>query len=141
MSWIKTRIQKNRVFLAGDAAGLTNPVTFAGIYSAIASGKTAAECIISHAYARKQNALDNYGIKIRKAVYSHVSIRNIARHCYGFPAKVLDFIGEYFDGRDYRSKDYMRFIKLALKTPEIFGSILPLLTHRQLLRNHRDDIW
>jgi digeranylgeranylglycerophospholipid reductase len=141
MSWIKKSIHKSRIFLAGDAAGLTNPVTFAGIYSAIASGKAAAGSIVRYSYSRRQEALDAYPGKIKQAIYSDKSIRSIAGRCYKFPPEVLDFIGEYFDGRDFRTKDYLKFIKLALKTPVIFGSLFPLFSHRQLLKKHRDDIW
>jgi digeranylgeranylglycerophospholipid reductase len=141
MHWIKKTVQKQRVFLIGDAAGLTNPVTFAGIYSAIASGKTAAESIINYSCCLKQEALDAYPKKLKQVVHSDKSIRNIAKYCYKFSQEILDFIGDYFDGRDYRTKDYLKFIKLALKTPSVFGSIFPLIAHRQLLRNHGDDIW
>ena len=137
VSWIKQRIQENRVFLTGDAAGLTNPVTFAGIYSAIASGRTAAESVVNF----KADPPGSYNKRLKQAVYLDNSIKNISTHCYSFHPDVLNFIGEYFEGRDYRTKDYLKFLRLSLKTLRIFSSIFPLLNHRQLLKNHRDDIW
>jgi digeranylgeranylglycerophospholipid reductase len=141
MQWIKKCIYKNKTFLVGDAAGLTNPVTFAGIYSALASGKACAEAIINSHYSRRAGALASYPARVRKAVYSGNEIRKIAAHSYKFPEKIKNFIGDYFEGRNFRTKDYLRFLQMALKTPGIVFNLLPLLSHRELLKNHANDIW
>jgi digeranylgeranylglycerophospholipid reductase len=141
ISWIKNRIYNNGVFLAGDAAGLTNPVSFAGIYSAIASGRACAETIINYYDNPDPKTLQSYPFRIRKAIYVSDIIHQISVHVYGFPTQILNFIGDYFDGRNYRVKDYKRFLGLSLKTPDIFAHLYSLMSHRNLLKNHRDDIW
>lgn len=72
------------VLLAGDAAGLTNPVTGAGINAAILSGRSAGQCAVE-LLAANSEAVENYqeeledlfkpslerALKRRKALLSH----------------------------------------------------------------------
>lgn len=44
---------KGRVLLAGDAAGLVDPLTAEGIYSAVVSGQAAARAIVDHLSGRR----------------------------------------------------------------------------------------
>jgi len=48
------------VLLAGDAAGLTNPITGAGIAAAVMSGRLAGEALVAH-LAGESDAIDIYG--------------------------------------------------------------------------------
>lgn len=45
---LAARLADDRTLIAGDAAGCTNPITGAGIMSAVMSGKQAAESVIEH---------------------------------------------------------------------------------------------
>lgn len=137
MHWIKKNVQKNRAFLAGDAAGLTNPVTFAGIYTALESGKAAAESVIN--YENDEPAA--FYKRLKKAIYLGPDVKKAADYCYKYPGPVLDFIGDYFRNRDYKTVEVAEFLKLAVKTPSVFGSLSRLLAHRRLLLSHRDDLW
>lgn len=42
-----SKLSNERMLLAGDAAGCTNPITGAGIMSAVVSGQLAAECVLN----------------------------------------------------------------------------------------------
>lgn len=140
VSWIKKQIYRENCFLTGDAAGLTNPVSFAGIYSAIKSAKICAECINLYFKSYNKKYLLNYEKIIRKILYSPV-VNFIAKHCYSIPEKILNFIGDYFNGSNYKKKDFFKFFKMSLKLPEIYRYLLPLIIHRQLLRYCKDKLW
>jgi digeranylgeranylglycerophospholipid reductase len=138
---IKNKIFDNNVFLIGDAAGLTNPVSFAGIFTAILSAKVCAYSIYGAEKMGKKESPKIYERVIRKQGYAHKSLKYVSARCYKFPQEVLNFIGEYFDGRDFRTKDYMRFLKLLIKHPIILLHVLPLIKHRQLLRHNLGSLW
>ncbi len=53
------RLEETRVLLAGDAAGLTNPVTGAGIEAAVRSGELAGTAA-AHLLAGREGALEDY---------------------------------------------------------------------------------
>jgi len=70
------------VILAGDAAGLTNPITGAGISAAVASGRMAGEAAAAYlrgdgdALALYAEELDNdYGTSLRRAVARRKNLR------------------------------------------------------------------
>ncbi len=76
-------IGKTPVVLAGDAAGLANPITGAGISVAVASGRLAGEAAVSYLsgegdaltlYAEELD--DDYGASLRRAVARRKSLRD-----------------------------------------------------------------
>ena len=74
-------IGDTQIILAGDAAGLANPITGAGISVAVASGRLAGEAAISHLQgSREALALyaeeldDDYGASLRRAVARRKSL-------------------------------------------------------------------
>ncbi len=87
---------KNNVFLIGDAAGFTDPITAEGISNAIYSGKIVAEAIAS-ANGDVKSAADIYETKIQetllpqlqvaskvaKFLYQKKTLRNIVMKKYG----------------------------------------------------------
>jgi geranylgeranyl diphosphate/geranylgeranyl-bacteriochlorophyllide a reductase len=62
-SWAGMRLEGNGWALAGDAAGLTDPVTGEGLYFALRSGELLADSILNgFSYARR--VLDEFGSKL-----------------------------------------------------------------------------
>jgi digeranylgeranylglycerophospholipid reductase len=141
VSGIKEKICGGRTLLIGDAAGLTNPVTMAGIYSALISAMVSAESVKSFFKTGKESALNMYNERIRNYAFASQRVKYVAKHCYKFPESTLNFIGDYFEGRDFRTKDPARFISLAMKNPSIGKDLGPLMVHRQLLRQNKDEMW
>lgn len=74
-------IAGRKVLLAGDAAGLTNPVTGAGIASAVQSGRMAGEAAVQYVRG-KPDALDDYaqemddvfGPSLKRAVHRRTQL-------------------------------------------------------------------
>ena len=141
MGGIKEKIFNQNAFLIGDAAGLTNPVTFAGIYTAIISAKLAAYSIYGDLKMGKKEAPAYYEKAVRKQYFANKDMKYAAKHCYAFPQEVLDFIGEYFEGRHFGTKDVFKFLKLALMHPIIFRHLRPLLKHREILKDKYNFLW
>lgn len=138
---IKDKVFSQNAFLIGDAAGLTNPVTFAGIYTAIISAKICAYSIFGEVKLGKKESPAIYEKAIRKEFFASKDLKYAAKHCYSFPQEVLDFIGEYFQGRHFGTKDAISFIKLAFKHPVIFKYMIPLIKHRKLLKDKINHLW
>jgi geranylgeranyl reductase family protein len=61
--------RQGNVLFAGDAAGLTDPVTGAGIWPAIASGRLAGECAARAVEGDGMTALDDYDEQWRELFY------------------------------------------------------------------------
>jgi geranylgeranyl reductase family protein len=138
---IKDKIFDNNVFLVGDAAGLVNPVTLAGIYSALLSGKICAYCIFGEVKLGKANSPGVYEKVINKQPFASPDLKYLASRCFDLPQEVLLFLGEYFDSNDYRHKDFTKFLRLALKYPAVLADIKPLFKLRKLLKSGADKMW
>ena len=138
---IKDKIFSQNAFLIGDAAGLTNPVTFAGIYTAVLSAKICAYSIYGEVKMGKKESPALYEKAVRKQYFASNDLKYAAKHCFSFSQEVLDFIGEYFSGRHFGTKDVLKFITLAVKHPVIFGYMIPLLKHRKLLKDKLNYLW
>ncbi len=141
ISGIKDKIFSQNAFLIGDAAGLTNPVTFAGIYTAILSAKICAYSIYGEVKMGKKESPALYEKAVRKQYFASNDLKYAAKHCFSLPQEVLDFTGEYFSGRHFKTKDVLAFVKLAFKHPVIFGYLIPLLKNRKLLKDKINHLW
>src|SRR3989338_925618 len=108
---IGAKLQKGRVLLAGDAAGLVNPLTGEGIRFALQSGKLAAEAIVS-------NNIDGYSREIyekissdfKYAYYLRALFAVLPGFCYRYGVKnhaASQFLAKVFCG-DASFKDFFR---------------------------------
>ncbi|MCE5299768.1 MAG: NAD(P)/FAD-dependent oxidoreductase [Spirochaetia bacterium] len=140
-SGIKKKIFDNHAYLAGDAAGLANPVSFAGIYTAVLSGKYCGYSIAGYFRNRKKKALKSYDRIIRSKPYAKKDLVGIGKESFSMPEEILNFTGDYFDGRSYRTKDVVKFLKMAAKQPSVLKYILPLARNRHLLRYNVNNLW
>ncbi|MGD0566562.1 MAG: hypothetical protein ABSA34_04430, partial [Candidatus Goldiibacteriota bacterium] len=138
---IKDKIFNKNVFLVGDAAGLTNPITLAGIYSALLSGKICAYCIFGEVNLGKENSPGVYEKVIKKQAFAEPDLKYLAARCFNLPQEMLLLLGEYFDSKDNRHKDFFKFIKLAFKYPAVLAHIKPLFKLRKLLKSGADKLW
>jgi digeranylgeranylglycerophospholipid reductase len=138
---IKDKIFNDNVFLVGDAAGLVNPVTLAGIHSALLSGKICAYCIFGEVRLGKKESPAIYEKVIKKQPFASKELKYLASRCFTLPESVLNFLGEYFDSRDNTYKNPFKFIKLAFKYPAVPANIKPLFMLRKLLKTGADKLW
>ena len=76
-------VPRGRVLLAGDAAGLVDPLTGEGIFSAIKSGQAAASAAIAYADADAARLSDEYTERLRELqamlVFSHDAAKSFYR--------------------------------------------------------------
>lgn len=89
------RMQRDGALLVGDAGNLTDPIFRGGIYAAMASGKLAAEAILSGNPARYEGRLRLAGLGAIRAVRA-------AQRLYGIPREPLAAIGRTLQGTDLR---------------------------------------
>lgn len=62
---LRAKLHTDSIVFVGDAAGLTHPITGAGIPSAVISGERAGQAAVAYLQLNKHNALDDYEEDIR----------------------------------------------------------------------------
>jgi geranylgeranyl reductase family protein len=127
VSLSKNKLSTNRIFLAGDAAALADPLTAEGISSAIFSGQFAAEAIIEgegdvekSSYLYNQKIEENLwkelkgSLFLNKVFYSYDNIRAFLMKTYGI--KLSEIIADIISGeRKYSNllKNPANYFKLV----------------------------
>lgn len=123
-------VAKGRVLLAGDAAGLVDPVTAEGLSSALISGRVAAEAIVACRDNTTPLAV-GYADRLRIAILDELdAAAELARYLYGpqaglraiafrlFGQKLTDAMVEIFAGeRTYRGTMAKKEKYLAMLPP------------------------
>lgn len=88
----KSRFHDRRVLIAGDAGGLTDPLTGEGIYYAVRSGKLAAEACSCYLQA-KQQSLQSYSDAVNDTLMNELSEANRIKYIFNtVPAKIHGFV-------------------------------------------------
>lgn len=78
---LRRNLTAGNVLFVGDAAGLTHPVTGAGIAAAVASGELAGDAAVAWLLGRKESALKDYEDDIREQ-YGASLERAVARRAW-----------------------------------------------------------
>jgi len=90
------RLNTRRLLLAGDAAGLADPLTGEGISYAVRSGRLAAEAVLA-ALASTSPSLDSYSRRVRDQLLPDIRLGwRVAQALYARP----DFFYRLLAGRD-----------------------------------------
>jgi geranylgeranyl reductase family protein len=88
----KSVVARGRVFLVGDAAGLADPLTGEGIYSAVLSAKLAAPAI-EKALREHQDGPQEYQRSVEENIMAETRIANMFSHALGlFPSSIFGFM-------------------------------------------------
>ena len=88
----KGSFHRGSVLVAGDAAGLTDPLTGEGIYYAVRSGKLAAESCFDYLNG-KNNSLKSYSEKVNEELMAELLEANKIRCLFNaFPLKIHCFV-------------------------------------------------
>ncbi|MFC4871850.1 NAD(P)/FAD-dependent oxidoreductase [Negadavirga shengliensis] len=91
----KDGFAKNRVFLAGDAAGFADPLTAEGISNALYSGQLAAKCIHKH-FANPSAAVEAYQTTLKNNLLRELKTSGLlSRTFYGQPHVRKMLINKY----------------------------------------------
>jgi len=104
------KLGESIVLLAGDAAGLTNPITGAGIAAAVMSGRLAGEALVAH-LAGDEDAIEIYAEDLQDLFGASLA-RAVLRRAQLFAAGVPDGVlsksalrGGWIAYEDYWRKD------------------------------------
>ncbi|MDP2240062.1 MAG: NAD(P)/FAD-dependent oxidoreductase [Burkholderiales bacterium] len=93
---MRERLVVGNVIFAGDAAGLTHPITGAGIAAAVVSGERAGEAACALLHEGNQNALADYEEDIRdqyaESLARAVERRRELEHAWNTPAAKCDAV-------------------------------------------------
>jgi len=91
---IRNMISAGSVLLAGDAAGLVDPLTGEGLYYAICSGRIAAECSLEYLNG-KSHDLSNYRQAINKELMPELTAaKSLLYYFNAYPSWVHNYIKE-----------------------------------------------
>ena len=88
----KSSFHQGCVLIAGDAAGLTDPLTGEGIYYAVRSGKLAAEACFDYLLG-KTNFLNDYTERVNEELMTELIEANKIKHLFNaFPLRIHCFV-------------------------------------------------
>ena len=134
-------------YVVGDSAGLTNPITKGGVHVGMLSGEYAAIAIgnelgsgklvppshaINHHELRGQY-WENCGEALHPDLESHVWYDRILKRqpwtkqkfvdqsklIYSLDKRVLNLIGEIYDGRNYSDLPWLKMFAVLIKNPDL----------------------
>jgi flavin-dependent dehydrogenase len=88
----KSRFHRERVLVAGDAAGLTDPLTGEGIYYAIRSGKLASAACYDYLQGN-ESSLESYTCAVNKELMNELIEANRVKFIFNtVPLKIHLFV-------------------------------------------------
>ena len=134
-------------YVVGDSAGLTNPITKGGVHVGMLSGEYAAIAIrnelgsgklvppthaINHHELRGQY-WEKAGMALHPELESHIWYDRILKRqpwtkqkfvdqsklIYSLDKRVLNLIGEIYDGRNYSNLPWLKMFGVLLKNPDL----------------------
>ena len=134
-------------YVVGDSAGLTNPITKGGVHVGMLSGEYAAIAIrnelgsgklvppthaINHQELRGQY-WEKAGMALHPELESHIWYDRILKRqpwtkqkfvdqsklIYSLDKRVLNLIGEIYDGRNYSNLPWLKMFGVLLKNPDL----------------------
>ena len=120
--WVHPR---GRVLLAGDAAGLVNPMTGEGLYYSVATGVLAGRSTVGALGAGDPaSAGDRYRVAVRSLLARHLRHTSMGASLLTVPAVVT--AGIHAAARDQRVFDDLVELGLArgLLTPRVLGAVV-----------------
>ncbi len=99
--------------VAGDAAGVTNPMNGAGIHPGLFSGRLAGEFAALALEREELRAMEAYDTALRNSPFLDPILWWIIERVRGWPDRLMDAVGEELDGLDWRAVN-LRFAASAL---------------------------
>jgi len=129
------------VMIVGDAAGMTNPATGAGIHAALFSGKLAGEIAIK-ALSSKDISLTNlYGASIQKSSFLHPSYYKTAIYFQNWSNEDWSSLGNVVNGVDFSTLTLWKSFLLGLHHPRFFLKSRQMLTIRKAMKMNEKYGW
>jgi len=124
---------KDQVLIAGDAGGLTNPITKGGVHAALFSGRTAAEVIDKALEANDMDLLWHYDKKVKESGFASPQLMEYGKLIYELTDQEANMVGDIMKGGPISECSYPRAFKAALKNPRIFPRVPKFLKIRKAL--------
>ena len=124
---------KDQVLIAGDAGGLTNPITKGGVHAALFSGRTAAEVVEKAIEENDMDLLKHYDKKIKGSTFASPQLMDYGKLIYDLTDEEANMVGEIMDGRPISEYSFLKAFKVALKNPKIVPRVTKLLKIKKAL--------
>jgi len=156
-------------YVVGDSAGLTNPITKGGVHVGMLSGEYAAIAIgnelgsgklvpPSHAinyHELRGQYWENCGEALHPDLESHVWYDRILKRqpwtkqkfvdqsklIYSLDKRVLNLIGEIYDGRNYSDLPWLKVFAVLIKNPDLAPLAGKLLKIKASLKVTETYVW
>ncbi len=125
---------KNGCIIIGDAAGMTNPATGAGIHAGLASGKMAAEIAIEALRFEKFEILEKYDKKIRRTPFLDPAHFKAAQYFRNWTNDDWKFFGDAADGLEMDDLTLYKSFLISIKYPDYIMRAKELLTIRKAMK-------
>ncbi len=100
------------VAIAGDAAGMTNPMNGGGIHAALFSGRTAGELAAA-------GRLDDYDGVVRSSPFLDPVLYRTMEEVRRWDDGILDFLGDALEGEDWHAFPVLHALRFALPRPRM----------------------
>jgi len=120
--------EKSSALIVGDAAGLTNPLFGGGIHAALFSGRLAAETICKSLELGDLSRLKEYDRKIKNSSFTSPLLHKVSEIFYSLKNEEYNFIGEVFNGKNWKNVSYFNIFKKFLIKPKFFLKLIDFWT-------------
>lgn len=105
--------------IAGDAAGITNPMNGAGIHPGLFSGRLAGEFAAMALDREDPSAMTNYDRVIRASPFLDPILWWMIERVRTWEDRLLNAVGEELDGRTWRAVNLRMALSVLLRKPRI----------------------
>ncbi len=106
------RYAADGVAIAGDAAGMTNPLNGGGIHAALYSGRVAGELAA-------KGRLDDYDGVVRASPFADPVLWRTMETIRRWDDGILDFLGDALEGEDWHAFPFLHALRFALGRPRM----------------------
>lgn len=125
---------KDNAFLAGDAAGLADPLFKGGISQAMQSGRIAGLSIF-------KDEINQYESKTKEMLSVNEKILEASRIFYSFDNQMLNELGDVLEGRGTSYLKTLPGIRKFLSKPSLRKNYLKLFKFFTIWWKNRDYLW
>lgn len=131
------------VLFAGDAGGFVFPLTFAGIISALISGRIAGETVRDALIEKKPDILYTYTERVKSVPCRSKTVLFYSNNFFSLPNKSLNAIGKVMDKRLYSDLPIINAFYILMKNPnwQTVNGLLTGFTAQQILSCYKKYVF
>jgi len=119
--------------IAGDAAGVTNPMNGAGIHSGLFSGRLAGRALVRAHEEGDPDAALEYDRALRASTFLDPLLFWMIERYRTWDDRLLDAVGEELDGGDWHDVGLSKALSAAVRRPRLVAHSLDFVRMRRAL--------